>query len=205
MKLAQRWLDSVIVRNINPNINPILTPNASSTMKTWTRPKWVQQPVVASAYSAKSYVVWCTAMVTTRIHTRKVLTCWRTWWSNLSPKWHTGRCLFFPIARYMTKYVTKYWINVPFFRRAMEIGRTGRVQVEDIIFLVRKDQRKYARVKDLLTMNEELKRARKAFDEIKYVGSEGKQKWFNVHSILKIYEHIILISYLIISLNKYMI
>ncbi|EDW57899.1 transcription initiation factor TFIID subunit 13 [Drosophila novamexicana] len=60
--------------------------------------------------------------------------------------------------------------------RAMEIGRTGRVQVEDIIFLVRKDQRKYARVKDLLTMNEELKKARKAFDEIKYVGTEGKLK-----------------------------
>lgn len=52
----------------------------------------------------------------------------------------------------------------------MEIGRTGRVQVEDIVFLVRKDPRKYARVKDLLTMNEELKRARKAFDEIKFVG-----------------------------------
>ncbi|XP_017056727.1 transcription initiation factor TFIID subunit 13 [Drosophila ficusphila] len=60
--------------------------------------------------------------------------------------------------------------------RAMEIGRTGRVQVEDIIFLVRKDARKYARVKDLLTMNEELKKARKAFDEIKYVGTEGKLK-----------------------------
>ncbi|XP_059618639.1 transcription initiation factor TFIID subunit 13 [Phlebotomus argentipes] len=60
--------------------------------------------------------------------------------------------------------------------RAMEIGRTGRVQVEDIVFLVRKDPRKYARVKDLLTMNEELKRARKAFDEIKYVGTEGKPK-----------------------------
>lgn len=85
--------------------------------------------------------------------------------------------------------------------RAMEIGRTGRVQVEDIvflgrnaypyisivsvlidcvinlfilfkcIFLVRKDQRKYARVKDLLTMNEELKKARKAFDEVKYAGN----------------------------------
>ncbi|EAT46877.1 AAEL001972-PA [Aedes aegypti] len=60
--------------------------------------------------------------------------------------------------------------------RAMEIGRTGRVQVEDIIFLVRKDARKYSRVKDLLTMNEELKRARKAFDEIKYVGAEAKIK-----------------------------
>lgn len=52
----------------------------------------------------------------------------------------------------------------------MEVGRPGRVQVEDIIFLVRKDFRKYARVKDLLTMNEELKKARKAFDEVKYVG-----------------------------------
>jgi transcription initiation factor TFIID subunit 13 len=55
--------------------------------------------------------------------------------------------------------------------RCMEIGRTGRVQVEDIVFLVRKDPRKYARVKDLLTMNEELKRARKAFDEIKFAGN----------------------------------
>jgi len=53
---------------------------------------------------------------------------------------------------------------------AMETGRTGRVQVEDIVFLVRKDQRKFARVKDLLTMNEELKKARKAFDEVKYAG-----------------------------------
>jgi len=52
----------------------------------------------------------------------------------------------------------------------METGRTGRVQVEDIVFLVRKDQRKFTRVKDLLTMNEELKKARKAFDEVKYAG-----------------------------------
>lgn len=57
--------------------------------------------------------------------------------------------------------------------KAMEIGRTGRVQVEDIVFLVRKDPRKFARVKDLLTMNEELKRARKAFDEVKYAGKDA--------------------------------
>ncbi|XP_036320796.1 transcription initiation factor TFIID subunit 13 isoform X1 [Rhagoletis pomonella] len=63
--------------------------------------------------------------------------------------------------------------------KAMEIGRTGRVQVEDIIFLVRKDLRKYARVKDLLTMNEELKKARKAFDEIKYVGEYCKNNKYN--------------------------
>ena len=54
-------------------------------------------------------------------------------------------------------------------QKSMEIGRSGRVQVEDIIFLVRKQPRMYARVRDLLTMNEELKKARKAFDEIKYV------------------------------------
>ncbi|KAI8508364.1 PREDICTED: transcription initiation factor TFIID subunit 13-like [Branchiostoma belcheri] len=53
--------------------------------------------------------------------------------------------------------------------KAMEVGRPGRVQVEDIVFLIRKDPRKYARVKDLLTMNEELKKARKAFDESTYV------------------------------------
>ena len=54
-------------------------------------------------------------------------------------------------------------------QKGMEIGRSGRVQVEDIIFLVRKQPKMYARVRDLLTMNEELKKARKAFDEIKYV------------------------------------
>ncbi|XP_022082109.1 transcription initiation factor TFIID subunit 13-like [Acanthaster planci] len=52
--------------------------------------------------------------------------------------------------------------------KAMEVGRPGRVQVEDIIFLIRKDSRKYARVKELLMMNEELKKARKAFDEANY-------------------------------------
>lgn len=44
-------------------------------------------------------------------------------------------------------------------------------EFKSIIFLVRKDQRKYARVRDLLTMNEELKEARKAFDEVKYVSN----------------------------------
>lgn len=69
----------------------------------------------------------------------------------------------------------------------MEIGRTGRVQVEDIVFLVRKDQRKYARVKDLLTMNEELKKARKAFDEVKYVGEWQEEDIFILFSALHIH------------------
>lgn len=54
--------------------------------------------------------------------------------------------------------------------KAMEIGKSGRVTVEDILFLTKKDARKYTRVKELLLMNEELKKARKAFDEVKYAG-----------------------------------
>ena len=49
----------------------------------------------------------------------------------------------------------------------MGLNKQNKVQIEDIMFLLRKDPKKYARVKDLLIMNEELKRARKAFDEPK--------------------------------------
>ena len=49
--------------------------------------------------------------------------------------------------------------------KAMDVGKKGKVHVEDIIYAIRKDAKKYARVKDLLTMNEELKKARKAFDD----------------------------------------
>jgi transcription initiation factor TFIID subunit 13 len=55
--------------------------------------------------------------------------------------------------------------------KAQDIGRNGKISVEDVIHIVRKDQRKYSRVRDLLSMNEELKKARKAFDEIKYVSN----------------------------------
>ncbi|GFN89853.1 transcription initiation factor tfiid subunit 13 [Plakobranchus ocellatus] len=56
-------------------------------------------------------------------------------------------------------------------KKAMEIGKSGRIIVEDLIFLIRKDPKKYSRVKELLLMNEELRKARKAFDEIKYATS----------------------------------
>lgn len=52
--------------------------------------------------------------------------------------------------------------------KAMNVGKKGRVSVEDIVYLIRKDPKKYARVKELLTMNEELKKARKAFDAESY-------------------------------------
>lgn len=53
-------------------------------------------------------------------------------------------------------------------------SRRGKLTTEDIMFLVRKDPRKFARVKELLAMNEELKRARKAFevDEEKLANEE---------------------------------
>lgn len=54
----------------------------------------------------------------------------------------------------------------------MEIGKSGRIIVEDIIFLIRKDPKKYSRVKELLLMSEELRKARKAFDEIKYAAAK---------------------------------
>ena len=47
----------------------------------------------------------------------------------------------------------------------MEINKQNKVQIEDIMYLLRKDPRKYARAKDLLIMDKELKKARKAFDE----------------------------------------
>ena len=65
----------------------------------------------------------------------------------------------------------------------MDVGRPGRISVEDIIFLIRKDPKKYSRVKELLLMNEELRKARKAFDEVKYVS-----KWEAHCSVLGLNE-----------------
>lgn len=54
----------------------------------------------------------------------------------------------------------------------MDLNKLNRVQIEDLMFILRKDPRKYARAKDLLIMNEELKRARKAFDD------EAAKYWY---------------------------
>lgn len=43
-------------------------------------------------------------------------------------------------------------------------NRSARLQTEDLIFLVRKDPQKFARINELLKMDKELKDARKAFD-----------------------------------------
>lgn len=48
--------------------------------------------------------------------------------------------------------------------KAMDVGKKGKIHVEDILYLTRKDPKKHARVKELLQMNEELKQAKKYFE-----------------------------------------
>lgn len=67
--------------------------------------------------------------------------------------------------------VLKYINDVT--RQAMDVGRTGKITVEDIMFLIRKDKRKCHRVEKLLEMNEELKKSRKAFD-IEILATQNK-------------------------------
>ena len=58
-------------------------------------------------------------------------------------------------------------------RKAMDVGRTGKITVEDIMYLIRKDKRKCGRIRELLLMNEELKKSRKAFD-IEILATQNK-------------------------------
>ncbi|GMR38018.1 hypothetical protein PMAYCL1PPCAC_08213 [Pristionchus mayeri] len=49
--------------------------------------------------------------------------------------------------------------------RAKAVGKPDKIQLEDIHYLIRRDTKKFARVKDLLSMSEELKKARKQFED----------------------------------------
>eukprot|EP01124_Arcella_intermedia_P001404 TRINITY_DN10763_c0_g2_i1.p1 TRINITY_DN10763_c0_g2~~TRINITY_DN10763_c0_g2_i1.p1 ORF type:complete len:136 (-),score=29.14 TRINITY_DN10763_c0_g2_i1:99-467(-) len=50
------------------------------------------------------------------------------------------------------------------FKASEVASKRGKIQPEDLVFVIRKDRKKYARAIELLSMNEELKRARKQFD-----------------------------------------
>ncbi|VDP70360.1 unnamed protein product [Schistosoma curassoni] len=50
-------------------------------------------------------------------------------------------------------------------KKALKIGKPGKISVEDVTYLVRRDPKKFSRVKELLLLSEELRRARKAFEE----------------------------------------
>lgn len=54
-------------------------------------------------------------------------------------------------------------------QRALQVGKPGKLSLEDIHYLIRRDAKKFGRVKDLLSMSEELKKARKQFDEAKAI------------------------------------
>lgn len=54
-------------------------------------------------------------------------------------------------------------------RRAVQVGKSDKLALEDIHYLIRRDIKKFGRVKDLLSMSEELKKARKQFDEAKVI------------------------------------
>ncbi|EPR78220.1 Transcription initiation factor TFIID subunit [Spraguea lophii 42_110] len=44
----------------------------------------------------------------------------------------------------------------------------GKTKTDDLLYVIKRDRRKYLRVKELLATNEELKDARKAFDYEEY-------------------------------------
>ena len=52
--------------------------------------------------------------------------------------------------------------------QAMNMGKKGKITVEDILHIIRHDPKKFGRAKDLLISNDEIKKARKGFEEDKY-------------------------------------
>lgn len=42
--------------------------------------------------------------------------------------------------------------------------KRGKIRTEDLMYILRKDHKKYARMEELLYMNDELKKARKVFE-----------------------------------------
>lgn len=56
------------------------------------------------------------------------------------------------------KYICDY------LQRAKSLTPQGKLRVEDLLYVLKDDPKKLARVEELLYMNEELKKARKAFD-----------------------------------------
>jgi transcription initiation factor TFIID subunit 13 len=51
-----------------------------------------------------------------------------------------------------------------YLQAAKRLNPAGKLRVEDLLYALKDDPKKLARVEELLYMNEELKKARKAFD-----------------------------------------
>ncbi|KAI6214075.1 hypothetical protein M3Y94_00225900 [Aphelenchoides besseyi] len=54
-------------------------------------------------------------------------------------------------------------------QKALSVGKPNRIGLDDIYYFIRRDPKKFARVKELLSKFEELKKARKPFEEMKEI------------------------------------
>ena len=52
-------------------------------------------------------------------------------------------------------------------REAADIGRPGKISIDDLLYLIRNDSRKSSRAIQLVRMNEQIKEAKKQFDDEK--------------------------------------
>lgn len=66
-------------------------------------------------------------------------------------------------AELLEEMVTQYIADMT-LKANLVSKKRGKLRTEDLMFILRKDKKKYSRMQELLYMNEELKRARKAFD-----------------------------------------
>lgn len=53
-------------------------------------------------------------------------------------------------------------------KQALDIGKPNKITLEDITYVIRKDKRKAIRAKELIYLNEEIKKARKGIDDQSY-------------------------------------
>uniref|UniRef100_T1JJ92 Transcription initiation factor TFIID subunit 13 n=1 Tax=Strigamia maritima TaxID=126957 RepID=T1JJ92_STRMM len=63
--------------------------------------------------------------------------------------------------------VTKFIVEMTI--KAMELSKCNRIQIEDIIFLVRKDEAKLYRIKQLIVQQKQIKQIRSVFSDAKLV------------------------------------
>ncbi|KAK6135058.1 hypothetical protein DH2020_031205 [Rehmannia glutinosa] len=69
------------------------------------------------------------------------------------------------VVEYVTDMASPFLLNYDNVHKAQEIAsKRGKLLTEDFFFLIRKDLPKLNRCTELLSMNEELKQARKAFE-----------------------------------------
>uniref|UniRef100_A0A915ETM2 Transcription initiation factor TFIID subunit 13 n=1 Tax=Ditylenchus dipsaci TaxID=166011 RepID=A0A915ETM2_9BILA len=52
-------------------------------------------------------------------------------------------------------------------QKALAVGKPGRIALEDVHYLIRRDHKKFNRVKELLSKKEEINKAKKDFEDAK--------------------------------------